>query len=102
MQCRQPGGVRPGIATVVDLRSKDDALAALASLREPSTEDRLCLTAAVDVCSVEEVDSLFECAIHDREGFGLVGAWTEVHGAKANRAHAETRTTQKSILHRAL
>ena len=101
--------VRPRTARVVHLRRDDDAFAPAITLREPPADDRLgeAVPVAVDVGGVEEVQPELEAAVHDPERLVLVGLHTlvrgahpEVHRAEHERAHAQSRASEQSIVHR--
>ena len=89
---------------LMHLGGQHHALTAAAALLEPAADDLLgdALVIgglAVVVRRVEEIDARVQRRVHDAMGFLLVAAVAEGHGAQAELADQQTRSSQMRILH---
>ena len=102
----QPGRV-VGVVRIahrlVHLGRHDHPFAAPRLLGEPAPDDLFAEPAmhevGVVVGGVEEVDARLQCAIHDAARFRFAGGASEVEGAQAQAADAESRPSQVAVLH---
>ena len=87
----------------VDFRRNDCFFATPATLGKPSPNDvfrdALALFPAIDVGRVEEVDSEFECPIHDTKRILFGRMRTKVHGSEAQTTDFEGGAAETSVLH---
>ena len=106
-QRREAAVVRPVAHRAVDLGREHDLLAPpppwanqrpmiCSVIRSPLSAD----SSAVDVGGVEEVDTVLERPVHDRETSGLVGLRAEVHGAEAQLADLQACAAEVAVRHR--